>query len=138
MEEAAKAYAGDVWLQGENWQDAARRTFIAGAEWMRSLAVARELRPSCADRFREIRELVEAAKGEDPFGTRKRDRVTVCRRQCIWRLLVREGYHSVEIGKVTGYDHSTIWWGVSRLDGYIEAGDWLSVTEWNELKEIVK
>ena len=129
LEEAAKAYSQDMEV---------RRAFIAGAEWMRSLAVARELRPSCADRFSEIRRRMKSALGEDPFGTRRRDRVTVCRRQCVWRFLVREGYHSVEIGKVTGYDHSTIWWGVSRLDGYIEAGDWLSVSEWNELKEIMK
>ena len=34
LDEAAEKYAEDTWLAGENWGDAARRTFKAGAEWM--------------------------------------------------------------------------------------------------------
>lgn len=34
LDEAAEKYAEDIWLAGENWGDAARRTFKAGAEWM--------------------------------------------------------------------------------------------------------
>lgn len=33
LEEAAKRYAEDIWLSGTSWQEAARQTFIAGAEW---------------------------------------------------------------------------------------------------------
>lgn len=33
LNEAAKRYAGDIWLSGTSWQDAARQTFIAGAQW---------------------------------------------------------------------------------------------------------
>lgn len=34
LDEAAEKYADDTWLTGENWGDAARRTFNAGSEWM--------------------------------------------------------------------------------------------------------
>lgn len=34
LDEAAEKCAEDTWLAGENWGDAARRTFKAGAEWM--------------------------------------------------------------------------------------------------------
>lgn len=34
LNEAAKRYAGDIWLSGTSWQDAARQTFIAGAQWV--------------------------------------------------------------------------------------------------------
>lgn len=34
LDEAAGKYAEDTWLVGDNWGDAARRTFKAGAEWM--------------------------------------------------------------------------------------------------------
>ena len=34
LEEAARRYAEDIWLSGTSWQDAARQTFIAGAQWV--------------------------------------------------------------------------------------------------------
>lgn len=33
LEKAARIYAIDNWLAAENWEDAAHRTFIAGAKW---------------------------------------------------------------------------------------------------------
>ena len=34
LEEAARRYAEDIWLSGTSWQDTARQTFIAGAQWV--------------------------------------------------------------------------------------------------------
>lgn len=33
LDEAAEKYADNTWLLGDNWTDAARRTFKAGAQW---------------------------------------------------------------------------------------------------------
>lgn len=33
LDEAARRYAEDIWLYGASWQEAARQTFIAGAQW---------------------------------------------------------------------------------------------------------
>lgn len=33
LEKAARIYAIDNWIAAENWEDAAYRTFIAGAKW---------------------------------------------------------------------------------------------------------
>lgn len=43
LEKAAEEYAENTWLSGENWADAARRTFKAGAEWMAAQGVNHEL-----------------------------------------------------------------------------------------------
>ncbi|MBR4755332.1 MAG: hypothetical protein IK076_00145 [Bacteroidales bacterium] len=91
-------------------------------------------RPSCKDRFYSILGMVSRGKdGFNPFQSRERGRVAVAWRQAVWRLLAREGYHSTEIGNVTGYDHATIWWGIRRLESYIETGDSLAGGIWNDL-----
>lgn len=33
LDEAAKRYAEDIWLYGASWKEAARLSFIAGAQW---------------------------------------------------------------------------------------------------------
>lgn len=94
-------------------------------------------RPSAGERLGQIREAILDAKGFDPFGTRKRDREMATWRQCVWIVLRREGYTTTEIGKVSGYNHATVYWGVSRLRGYLACGDRLSLAIWQDFSDIM-
>lgn len=96
-------------------------------------------RPTCRERFYAIIGMVSRGKdGFNPFQLRERGRVAVCWRQAVWRMLAREGYHTTEIGRVSGYDHATVWWGIRRLDNYIETGDLLAINTWNDLYILTK
>lgn len=94
-------------------------------------------RPSAGERLGQIRAAILDAKGFDPFGTRKRDREMATWRQCVWIVLRREGYTTTEIGKVSGYNHATVYWGVSRLRGYLACGDRLSLAIWQDFSDIM-
>ena len=95
------------------------------------------IRKSVSERLNAILcALYEAKDGFNPFQERRRDRVSVCWRQCIWRKLILEGYHTVEVGKATGYDHASIWYGIQRLDDYLTLGDPLAVNTWEDLNKM--
>ena len=94
-------------------------------------------RPSARERLGQIRAAILDTKGFDPFGTRKRDREMATWRQCVWIVLRREGYTTTEIGKVSGYNHATVYWGVSRLRGYLACGDRLSLAIWQDFSDIM-
>jgi len=98
-----------------------------------------EVRKPAAERYMEIRcAIAEAKDGFDPFRERSRDKVSVCWRQCVWRKLKSEGYHAVEVARVTGYDHATVWYALQRLDDFLYTGDLLAVRTWEDLNRIVK
>jgi len=93
---------------------------------------------SIEDRFTEVTEAIASAKeGMRPFDRKSRNKEAVCWRQCVWRLLFQEGYRKYEIAKVTGWDHSTILWGLGRVDDYLSSGDRLAIATWQELNEIL-
>lgn len=95
-------------------------------------------RPSAESRLEYIRSCIRAAKdGFDPFSSRGRGYVTVCWRHCVWLLMSQEGYRSTEIARATNYNHATVWWGLSRLRGYISSGDHLTLAIWRDLNTIM-
>lgn len=95
-------------------------------------------RPSAKKRLEIIRESIRDAKGGfDPFQSRSRKDGIVCWRQCVWKLLAIEGYRNAEIARASKYDHASVWWGLQRLNGYLELGDRVVVTTWQELNHIM-
>ena len=95
-------------------------------------------RPTCEERFRQIAEAVRVQYDIEPFTTRSRKKAIVCWRQCIWMKLKNEGYPNHRIATATGWDHATIWWGVTRLKDYLASGDPLAVNTWNALINTIK
>lgn len=99
----------------------------------------RAWRKPVQERLNEILYAVMLAKdGFNPFASRKRDKTLVCWRQCVWRQLTKEGYHSVEMARATGYDHSTVWTAMQRLDDFLYTGDPLAVETWKDLQAIIE
>ena len=94
-------------------------------------------RPTARERLSAIRRIILETEGFDPFETRSRDPNLVCWRQCVWLLLAREGYRSVEIARASAYDHSTMWWSIRRLQGYLDCGDKAAIATWEELNRIL-
>lgn len=94
-------------------------------------------RMRCPERLEQIINLITAQYGFNPFGGRRRDKEYVCWRQCVWMRLRKEGYTSMAVSRATGFDHATIWWGVERLQSYLEAGDYLAVSTWKELNKLL-
>lgn len=94
-------------------------------------------RPPVGERLRQIRGLIHEARGFDPFGSRGRDWDSVTWRQCVWITLREEGYGPSEIGKASGYSHSTVYLGLSRLRALLACGDMLSVAIWGDYKVII-
>lgn len=94
-------------------------------------------RPTAGERLKAIRRIILETEGFDPFETRSRDPNLVCWRQCVWLLLAREGYRSVEIARASAYDHSTMWWSIRRLQGYLDCGDKAAIATWEELNRIL-
>lgn len=94
-------------------------------------------RLTARERLNAIRRVILETEGFDPFETRSRDPNLVCWRQCVWLLLTREGYRSVELSRASAYDHSTMWWGIRRLQGYLDCGDKAAVATWEELNRII-
>ena len=96
-------------------------------------------RETAKDRLDQYIATIKLAKGGfDPFADKTRDRRFVCWRQCVWLLLARAGFMHTEIARATGYDHATVWWGISRLKGYLAQGDYLAVAIWNEITSIIR
>ena len=95
-------------------------------------------RQSCESRFKQITDAIRIQHGIEPFATRSREKTLVCWRQCVWMKLKNEGYPNHRIATATGWDHATIWWGVSRLKDYLASGDPLAVNTWNALIDTIK
>lgn len=105
------------------------------------MAVATLPRPvsvkTAAERLAEIRETIESREGIDPFRGRSRDARVAALRHCVFRLMMVEGYTSVEIGKASGYDHATVLWGNWRVRGARLNTDPLAAETWGEIVSIV-
>lgn len=74
------------------------------------------------ERLRVITDMLTDAK-VNPFQAKKRDLESVIWRRCVWGKLRDEGYGVSEIGKACGYNHSTVYIGVSRLRECLAIGD---------------
>lgn len=101
-------------------------------------ALPREARrPTARERLNALRRVILDIEGFDPFKTRSRNPNLVCWRQCVWLLMAQEGYRSTEMAQASGYDHATMWWGIRRLQGYLDCGDPAAVATWEELNKII-
>lgn len=96
-------------------------------------------RPTALERLTTIRGQIRGAKdGFDPFGSKSRDASYVCWRQCIWLKLSQEGYRTLQLARASGFNHSTIIWGIGHVSDYINAGDYMAVSAWEELNDIIQ
>lgn len=96
------------------------------------------LHPSAKERLDEIRGIIRAAKGIDPFATRSRGQDTVCWRQCVWRRMRDEGYTLMEVGDASGCSHATVYTGVNRFNGYLSMNDRRAVRIAEEFNEMMR
>ena len=93
-------------------------------------------RPTVKKRLAEMLYSFTKAEIPDPFN-RKRFGDIVIYRQCIFYALRKEGYTYDEIGKATGYDHSTVFWGKRRISNGLDVRDRQTVKVWNEVSEAI-
>ena len=94
-----------------------------------------ERRMPVADRVAIVRDRL-GSRGLDPFRDRRRTEMLVATRQCVFLMLRLEGYTQKEIGKATGYDHSTISCGSSHARSLVNLGDSLYRDVWNKVNMI--
>lgn len=94
-------------------------------------------RMTTEERFDYIRKLILCRKGFDPFASRSRENLIVTWRLCVWKLMMSEGYIQQHIADISGWDHSTVSVGVSRLNGYLDTGDDKAKGTWKALQAIV-
>lgn len=74
--------------------------------------------------------------GLDPFN-RSRSEENVAARQCVFLFLREEGYTCLEIGKATGYDHSTISFGCKQARDGLDIRDDVICQAWRRLLSIL-
>ena len=48
-----------------------------------------------------------------------------------------EGYIQSDLQRVTGFNHATIGWGVTQINGYLECGDQDATNAWAELQQLL-
>ena len=95
-------------------------------------------KPTAEQRFTSICNIIEKAKPEFyPFGSRTRRKEYVCWRQCVWKKMIMEGYTQLSLERITKYNHATIGWGITQLNGYIDSRDKDATEAWNELQELL-
>jgi len=75
--------------------------------------------------------------GFNPFCERRRVQKYTLWRYAVWHKLRMEGYSCVMIGRATGYDHSTVFWGNRRFCDWLEVGDYTVIKVWKELEDIL-
>ena len=75
--------------------------------------------------------------GFNPFKERSRLQRFTMWRYAIWHQLRLEGYSCVQIGRATGYDHSTAFWGDRRFADWLEIHDYAATKTWNALQGII-
>jgi len=93
-------------------------------------------RKSSSERLEDILARIRAHGEADPFD-RTRNGHSVLWRQCVFKRLRGEGYMLSDIARVTGYDHSTVWFGCQQVQNGLDTNDRLVKKAWNELNEIL-
>ena len=96
-------------------------------------------RPQAQKRAEEI--LAAIAKemdGLNPFKERTRLRKITVWRYAVWHQLRLEGYSCTQIGRATGYDHSTIYWGDRRITDWLSIHDYETMQVWRIVQDILK
>lgn len=101
-------------------------------ELLISVLPAEPTRESALERAKELRTMIKDAKGFDPFAVKFKDRELVVWRNCVFYQLRKEGYTFGEIGRATGYNHSSIIHAYQTLGGYLEMGDRIATDIWKE------
>lgn len=94
-------------------------------------------RPSAEERLLEIRMAIKGLIDYDPFLERRRYRTGVTWRNCAYLQMRKEGYTFEEIGKASGYDHSTIFAGCAKLHQYLEIGDAITRSVYDKFASII-
>mgnify|MGYP002518429448 CR=1 FL=1 len=95
-------------------------------------------RPAVVRRYEDMLERLAAAMdGFNPFKERTRLRNVTVWRYAIYHQLRLEGYSCTQIGRATGYDHSTVWWGDARITDWLDVRDYDTVKVWRDFLKIV-
>lgn len=81
--------------------------------------------------------LADKMDGFNPFKERTRLKKFTGWRYAVWHQLRMEGYSCTQIGRATGYDHSTVWWGDRRLTDWLEVRDYEAVKMWRDFLGII-
>lgn len=76
--------------------------------------------------------------GFNPFRERTRLRKITVWRYAVWHQLRLEGYSCTQIGRATGYDHSTVYWGDRRITDWLSVHDFDTMRVWRTLQEIIE
>lgn len=97
------------------------------------------LRKTASQRIAEIRQrIAEAKDGFDPFAKRTRLEEHVFWRYAVFYKMSLEGYMYTQIGRVSGYNHATVWTGIHSLMTSMEIGYAPAIKVWNELIELLE
>ena len=76
--------------------------------------------------------------GFNPFKERTREQKYTLWRYAVWHQMRLEGYSFTQIGRATGYDHSTAYWGERRFTDWLSVHDYETTKTWKELREIIE
>ena len=76
--------------------------------------------------------------GFNPFKERSREQKYTLWRYAVWHQMRLEGYSFTQIGRATGYDHSTAYWGERRFTDWLSVHDYETTKTWKELQEIIE
>lgn len=76
--------------------------------------------------------------GFNPFRERTRLRKITVWRYAVWHQLRLEGYSCTQIGRATGYDHSTVYWGDRRITDWLSVHDFETMRVWRTIQEIIE
>ena len=96
-------------------------------------------RKTASQRLSEIRQrIAEAKDGFDPFAKRTRLEEHVFWRYAVFYKMSLEGYMYTQIGRVSGYNHATVWTGIHSLMTSMEIGYAPAIKVWNELIELLE
>ena len=76
--------------------------------------------------------------GHNPFERRSRLREQVVWRYCIYYKLSLDGYIASDIARATGYDHSTVLFGLKSIKRDLEFRNEDAVETWRELLDKVQ
>ena len=96
-------------------------------------------RPQAQKRAEEIlAAIAKKVDGLNPFKERTRLRKITVWRYAVWHQLRLEGYSCTQIGRATGYDHSTIYWGDRRITDWLSIHDYETMQVWSIVQDILK
>lgn len=95
-----------------------------------------EPKPACDERLQYYISLIQDNKGFNPFQNRSRNVNAVAWRRTVFLRLRQENYTLHEIGRATGYDHSTIISACKSLEDYLTIGDPTTTRIWKQFLTI--